>query len=442
MSNYFNPVKVEYLPNSGITENAGALGKSVEDAFMKNYMLNYQKKQDEIKALHDADVLAETQRKNSADMLNNENKLAFDWNKLVNDIQKGNDTSTREWAKYNLNSKNSALEFEQFAGNGAAWAEKNPELAQNVLTRLGVDTGKLTKENYAALGKLLNSENNRSGIIQNTDRYNALWNDLAQYSRDNNFNPDDILSGNFLLNSLPVNTQNTFKRYADEMEMINPKSMMESDKKELRDISQLVSQASGIVQYMNEHPDDIGVSGPIDSAWNLFNQYFGFGDKKEFMKKVGGEGNYHAFRNTILKVMSGTAVSENEYDRFKLAFGTLWQNDEAMAAKLFNGIRNINDKVNLMKESSNRFAFSVNYGGLMDKLKTTTDTANSLERYLMGETNGEEYNQDNFINSSAPSQSIQSQQQSIITPDGIVLIDYGNGQRMAVYPDGRTEKIQ
>lgn len=165
---------------------------------------------------------------------------------------------------------------------------------------------------------------------------------------------------NFDFSKLSPEARYEFGQIVSGIEQSQKDKIPDWAKKDLTNLSQVVNAGGEIGRLMRSND-----SGLMDNALNQVNQFLGLGNSAELARQSMSQSAYALYRNHMLKTMSGTAVSGSEEARFTQAFGDLWRDNKAVAAKLYENMGNLKARLQTIKDSYNPIAFQYRYGDLM-----------------------------------------------------------------------------
>lgn len=106
-----------------------------------------------------------------------------------------------------------------------------------------------------------------------------------------------------------------------------------------------------------------------------FSNYVGLNDKE--LENSWRDARFQEALNTQLKVQSGTAVSGQEWERFKSAMGTLHQTNKRAALGMLSMATNMKSQVDVLANSMGSEAFHLKYGHIVGNI-------NKMESELQG----------------------------------------------------------
>ena len=115
-------------------------------------------------------------------------------------------------------------------------------------------------------------------------------------------------------------------------------------------------------------------SGLMNRAFNVVNNYLGFGDVDELARKSFTQSNYADFRNTMLKIVSGANVPMSEATRFNQAMGTLYQTDTVAMKKFQTQIGLARNELQTIKDGFSPVVFNIRYGSILRSLDNAYNT--------------------------------------------------------------------
>lgn len=175
---------------------------------------------------------------------------------------------------------------------------------------------------------------------------------LASYL---NVKPSELSSIN--VDNLTPEQNNKFREVVEDREMVLKNKMSDSVKKKMNEVGRLVFSAKQVSGAISEND-----TGMLDSLLQNVNQYLGLGD--DVVRSMKVRGSYNDFRNSMLKIMSGAAVSTSEADRFTQGFGALYQSDKTAATKFRTQLMGLEAELRTIKNAYDPVAFNYRYGNL------------------------------------------------------------------------------
>jgi len=141
--------------------------------------------------------------------------------------------------------------------------------------------------------------------------------------------------------------------------------------KQLNDTTKLT------LKYMKEGKDFNMVDKIVRE--NLSN-YIGLNEKE--LEGAWRDARFQESLNIQLKIQSGTAVSAQEWDRFKSSMGTLYQTNKRVALGMLSMATNMKSQVEILSNSMGSDAFHLKYGHITGNI---SKMENDLQEALFGE---------------------------------------------------------
>lgn len=190
---------------------------------------------------------------------------------------------------------------------------------------------------------------------------------------------------------------------------------------------QLNDTVAVTLQYMKDGKD----FNMVDKAVrDNFSNYTGLNDKE--LENSWRDARFQEALNTQLKIQSGTAVSAQEWERFKSAMGTLYQTNKRAATGMLSMATNMKAQVGVLANSMGGEAFHLKYGHIVGNI-------NKMESELQGALFGENKNQNTpkkvtRIIGEQPQTPAQPQPQQV--QKQVVKTGTHNGKKVVQYSDG------
>lgn len=193
--------------------------------------------------------------------------------------------------------------------------------------------------------------------------YDESTSRLNQFAQANGITMDDLQNGD--LSKLSSSQKSQLGHTVGAIEQVQRDRMPDWAKKEAVKLSQVVYSAGEISKLISTKD-----SGLLDNAFNQVNNFLGLGDDTELIRKSMLQSSYALYRNYMLKILSGTAVSASEGSRFTQGFGDLWHSDKVVASKAYQNMASLKARLQTLKDSYNPIVFNYRYGSLLRNVDT------------------------------------------------------------------------
>ncbi|QDF28963.1 hypothetical protein [Halarcobacter anaerophilus] len=154
-------------------------------------------------------------------------------------------------------------------------------------------------------------------------------------------------------------------------------AMKEAIAKDMADLSVMQSQLNDSINYTISAINEGRDINTVDKVQREYlNKYLGMTDNQ--LETAFRDSRFQSASNTLLKVMSGTAVSGQEWERFKQATGTLYQTNETLVNGMLSMVRDQKNRMRSMSNSMGGTAFNLKYGStyrdILDMEQTLIDS--------------------------------------------------------------------